>query len=153
MGPLEKAKELFIERMGLAAEAEGLTRIAGRMNGLFFLFGGPFSFSELAERLQISRGSVSTNVRMLRDLGIIELVTRPGDRQDYYQLAEQPFGRLLTGYLKRLDRMEKIVREADEVLGETLHDSRTRLRDMARFYSAAHDSTRDLIDRLESEGH
>ena len=149
MEKLKKAQELFIERMGLAAEAEGLPRIAGRLNGLFFLFGGPFSFSELAERLQISRGSVSTNVRMLRDLGIIELVTRPGDRQDYYQLVEQPFGSMLAGYLKRMEHMERIVREADDVLGASLPDARKRLTNMKRFYSAARESARELIDRLE----
>lgn len=150
MNTVQKAQELFIERMGLAAEAEGLPRIAGRLNGLFFLHGGPFSFSELAERLQISRASVSTNVRMLRDLGIIELVTRPGDRQDYYQLAEQPFGSLLTGYLKRMEHMEKIVREADDALGTSLPEAHKRLSSMKRFYSAARKSARELLERLES---
>ena len=153
MDKLKQAQEIFIERMGLAAEAEGLPRIAGRLNGLFFLFGGPFSFSELADRLQISRGSVSTNVRMLRDLSIIERVTRPGDRQDYYQLAEHPFSSLLAGYLKRMTHMEKIVREADAALGASLPEAHQRLLDMARFYSAARESARELIDRLESEDH
>jgi DNA-binding transcriptional regulator GbsR (MarR family) len=145
-----KAEELFIERMGLAAEAEGLTRIAGRMNGLFFLYGGPFSFSELAQRLQVSRASVSTNVRMLRDLGILEQVSKPGDRQDYYQLAEHPFSSLMAGYLKRMEHMERIVREADDAVGDKLPEAHGRLQNMARFYAAAKESAQALVERLDT---
>lgn len=145
----EQAQALFIERMGLAAEAEGLTRIAGRMNGLFFLHGGPFSFSELADRLQISRGSVSTNVRMLRDLGILEQVAKPGDRQDYYQLSPHPFSSLLAGHLKRMQHMERIVREADQSIGDDLPDAHRRLADMAHFYAAARHSAKELVALLD----
>ena len=55
------AIERFIEGFGLLMQQDGLPRIAGRMLALFIVEGGPFSFSELAEKLQVSRGSISTN--------------------------------------------------------------------------------------------
>ncbi|MEO8418233.1 MAG: hypothetical protein ABI475_05865 [Methylophilaceae bacterium] len=90
MRKLPQAQELFIECMGLAAEAEGLPRIAGYMNGLFFLLGNPFSFSEPAGRLRVSRASVSINARILRDLGIIERISRPGVARTTTSLPNAP---------------------------------------------------------------
>jgi DNA-binding transcriptional regulator GbsR (MarR family) len=74
----DQAIEQFIERVGLIAQVDGLPRIAGRIMGLLVIYGGPFSFAEIAKRLQVSRGSISTNRRLLENLGVIERVARPG---------------------------------------------------------------------------
>ena len=70
--------ENFIERMGMIAQADGLPRIAGRIMGLIILEGGPYSFGELAKRLSVSRGSISTNTRLLENMGVIERTAKPG---------------------------------------------------------------------------
>jgi len=85
----------FIEKVGLICERDNLPRIAGRVLGFLIVEEGAFSLRELAERLQVSRASVSTNARMLTEIGLAERVARPGDRQDYYQLAPNPFHRML----------------------------------------------------------
>ncbi|MGG4774268.1 GbsR/MarR family transcriptional regulator [Paenalcaligenes sp. Me52] len=87
----QHAREQFIERNGLQAEASGMPRIAGRLIGIFLLDGGPISFAELAERLQASRASISTNTRLLERVGIIERVSIRGKRQDFFQLQNNPF--------------------------------------------------------------
>ncbi|MGG4604054.1 GbsR/MarR family transcriptional regulator [Paenalcaligenes sp. Me131] len=87
----QHAREQFIERNGLQAEASGMPRIAGRLIGIFLLDGGPISFAELAERLQASRASISTNTRLLERVGIIERVSVRGKRQDFFQLHSNPF--------------------------------------------------------------
>lgn len=43
------------------------------------------SADELAGTLQASRGSISTMTRLLEQPGIIERVSRPGDRKVYYR--------------------------------------------------------------------
>lgn len=133
----DAAIEAFVERMGLSAQADGLPRIAGRMLGLFIVHGGPFSFAELASQLRVSRGSVSTNARTLRGLGVIERIGRPGDRQDYYRLAEQPFARLLEGYLQRMRAMEDNVAELQTAIPAERRDIHRRLAEMRAFYDAA----------------
>src|SRR5690606_21420618 len=59
----------FIEQMGMSAQADGVPRIAGRIFGYFVINGGPISFTQLAQELQVSRASVSTNLRILASIG------------------------------------------------------------------------------------
>lgn len=135
--------ERFIERMGLAADEEGLPRIAGRLLGLLLLEGGPFSFDELAERLQVSRGSVSTNTRLLEARGFIERTALPGDRHVYYRLAEDPHTGLIENVLRRKRRVSRITREALEELPEGRREARERLETVLRFHEL-------VIEKLEA---
>lgn len=144
----EAAITTFIERLGLSAEADGLPRIAGRMMAFFIIHGGPFSFSDIAERLQISRGSVSTNARILRGLGILERVSKPGDRQDYYQLAKQPFRAMLDGYVYRMSQNQNLVLDAIAQIGSEAADTQFRLEQMRDFYQVAIDNTRKITAEL-----
>ncbi len=141
----------FIEQMGLSAQQDGLPRIAGRLVGHFIIHGGPLSLAQLAEALQVSRASISTNARLLTDLGILERIAKPGDRQDYYQLTRYPFTRLMEGYLRRMRAIEGIVTEAREAIPETAAPTHQRLQEMQRFYHEAITSTEDLLRRLAEE--
>ena len=144
------AVEPFIERMGLSAQADGLPRIAGRMWGFFIIYAGPCSFAELADRLQVSRGSISTNARILRDLGFIERVSRPGDRQDYYRLADEPYARLLEGYVERMRQTARNVADARAEIPDDWRDAQRRLAEMHDFYQAGAETTRELIEALRA---
>jgi len=141
----------FIEYMGMSAEADGLPRIAGRIWGFFIIHDGPCSFGQLAERLTVSRGSISTNARILRDLGIIERITLPGDRQDYYRLAERPYDRLLVGYV---ERMKTTLRQVQKTLTKLPTDTGgaiDRLNEMQQFYDSAVVTTEELIETLRHD--
>lgn len=138
----------FIERMGLSAQADGLPRIAGRMLGYFIIHGGPTSLARLSTDLQVSRASVSTNARILRDLGVLEATAVPGDRQDYYQLAERHYLPMLEGYVERMGVMRDSLATAERDLPDGWDGARERLADMHNFIDVARDHTRSLIDRL-----
>jgi DNA-binding transcriptional regulator GbsR (MarR family) len=139
----EQVIEQFVERVGLVALADGLPRIAGRIMGLLVIYGGPFSFSELAKRLEISRGSISANSRLLENLGVIERVARPGDRQDYFQIRPEPYLNLLKGSLGRLYKAREVVADAQRQLPDDWTDAQARLADLDAFYYS-------LIDRTEA---
>ncbi|HDZ10486.1 GbsR/MarR family transcriptional regulator [Pseudohongiella sp.] len=138
----------FVEQMGLTSQTDGLPRIAGRIAGYFIIHGGPVSFAQLAEELKVSRGSVSTNARMLVTIGFIEKVTIPGDRQDYYQLSDAPFLRMIDGYLQRMRHMQSIVETADNNIPTALTDTKKRLQQMRHFYREAVLSNELLLERL-----
>lgn len=140
----------FVEQMGLTSQTDGLPRIAGRIAGYFIIHGGPVSFAQLAEELKVSRGSVSTNARMLVTIGFIEKVTIPGDRQDYYQLSDAPFLRMIDGYLQRMRHMQIIVETADNNIPANLVDTKKRLQQMRHFYREAVLSNELLLQRLSS---
>jgi DNA-binding transcriptional regulator GbsR (MarR family) len=132
----ERAAEEFIERMGVIAEADGLPRIAGRLMALLVLEGGPFSFTVLAERLQVSRGSISTNTRLLEQFGIIERIARPGDRQDYFQIASDPYVRLLRASVERMSKSRELVARTRARLPKQQAGAHKRLKELENFYRA-----------------
>lgn len=124
----------FIEKVGQIAQGEGLPKIAGRIFGLLMFDGAPVSFGELATALRVSRGSVSSSVRLLEDRGVIKRVGVPGERQDYFQLADQPFGGLLEAALKRTERARHDVDASIAGLPEDAHATRGRLQTYSEFY-------------------
>jgi DNA-binding transcriptional regulator GbsR (MarR family) len=81
------AKSEFIEAMGRVSEASGLPPTAGRIAGLLMLSDTPVSFSQLAERLGVSRGSISTNTRALLQQGTIERASIVSGRETFFQSA------------------------------------------------------------------
>src|SRR5947209_18891567 len=52
--------DTFIERIGLTAESDGLSRIAGRLFGALLLDSEPRSLDELADQLGVSKASMTT---------------------------------------------------------------------------------------------
>jgi DNA-binding transcriptional regulator GbsR (MarR family) len=98
---LEETRIDFIERTGLISQAEGLPRIAGRIFGMLIFDGEMVSFGDLATRLQVSRASVSTSLRLLQERGLVKRMAKPGERQDYFQLAADPYATMLEGIRKR----------------------------------------------------
>ena len=142
---MDQAAEEFIEQMGVYAQADGLSRIAGRMLGFFIMTGGPHSFSEVAEQLKVSRASISTNARILESFGAIERTSRAGDRQDYFKVAADPFTRMLEISLMRIQRAEQLATRTLEKLPEKERESRARLQEMLDFHGIARRTTQDVI--------
>ena len=91
----------FIERMGRMLEADGFPRIAGRVFGALLLAPREVSLDDLAGDLGVSKASVSINARLLEERGLIELISRPGDRRDFYQATPDLFRRSMEQRLAR----------------------------------------------------
>ncbi len=148
---LQTAEERFIEGMGLALEEDRLPRIAGRLVGLLILSPQPLRFDHLAERLRVSRGSISTNTRLLENMGVIERVTRPGDRRDYFQINEQPG--LLQRVADRFRDRQAMAEEMKQALvpggGSVVVD---RLDGFIRFYAILADSLHSVLAAMEQGG-
>ncbi len=143
------AEERFIEAMGLAHEEDRLPRIAGRLVGLLILSPEPVRFDLLAERLRVSRASISTNTRLLENMGVIHRVTRPGDRRDYFRINEEP------GLLLRIaDRYRARQADAEEMKQALLAKAGSavvveRLEGLVRFYSALADSLHRMLAAMD----
>lgn len=141
----DDAVEQFIEQLGLVAQADGLPRISGRIMGLMVIYSGPFSFSDLASRLSVSRGSISTNTRLLEGIGVIERVTKPGKRQDYFRIRENPYTDLVKGMQMRLENACKIVDTAKQSLPGEWVEAQERLDELGGFYKGLIKSTQPMI--------
>ena len=142
----------FTETLGLIVQGDGMPRIAGRLLGLFVLHGGPFSFGELAERLNVSRGSVSTNTRMLEEMGVIERVSRPGDRQDYFRLASDPYLRMIERKHNRSLRAQQSVnRVAEELQSAGDEERRARVAELSGFFGVVAGATQQAMAQFATQ--
>ena len=144
----EVVVERFADRMGRVAQGDGLPRIAGQIFGLLVVQGEALDAAELARRLRASRGSISTNTRLLEGLGLVERTGRPGARRDLFRIADQPYARLLLGHAERLRRAAAAVREAERDLPPSWTGARARLAELRGFYEAAIRSTERLVGTL-----
>ena len=77
----------FVEEVGLFFEQTGMPRMAGRILGWLLISDPPHqSTDELAGGLIASKGSISTNTRLLIQIGLIERLSLPGVRHDYFRI-------------------------------------------------------------------
>jgi len=83
---VEDIQNDFIDTIGEMTELSGLTRVAGLLKGLLLLSREPLSLDDMAERLEVSKASVSTNIRVLERWKAVRRVFNRGDRKNYYQL-------------------------------------------------------------------
>src|SRR5215831_15340638 len=139
---MDRAQRMFIDRLGDAAEADGLSPIAGRLFALLMLAPEPQSLDELAESLGVSKASVSTDARRLLERGIVERTRRTGDRRDIYELTPDFFARVIRARVARWRRIQQLV--------DTVRDESDALPTPARERFDAVDAIQSaVIDRVD----
>lgn len=119
---LEKAQEQFILEWGRMSSSWGINRTMAQIHALLFVSGVPLEVNEIMDRLQISRGNASMNLRELIDWGIIRRFRQPGDRKDVYVSDTDPYQMFLRVVRERkrreLDPTADAIREVLTVLPE-----------------------------------
>jgi len=141
---MSEATDGFIEMMGRHFEEEGVARIAGRLFGLLMLVERDSTLDELAEALRVSKGSVSSNARLLEEWGVAERVTRPGDRRDYYRIAADMSERLVERQIARMQLFIERVNHSRDELGALPPSTTGRFDEVIRFNTLAIESLRKL---------
>lgn len=63
----------------------GVPRSLGEIYGLLFATPQPLAFQDIADRLNLSKGSVSQGLRFLRTVGAIQPVVVAGDRREFFE--------------------------------------------------------------------
>lgn len=77
----------------------GLPRSIGEIYGLLFISETALSLDDLVQRLQISKGSASQGLRMLKSLGAVREVGNGSERRTYYEPAIE-LKRLVGGFIR-----------------------------------------------------
>ena len=133
----------FTDRLAVLFEDDGQPPIAGRIFGLLLLSEDARSLDQLAEDLGVSKASVSTNARLLAQLGVVEQVRRPGSRRDYYRMAPDLFERSMAQRLARWQRFTEVIGEGRR----TLPLASVEVRDRLEQYESAFSYMVDAIGR------
>lgn len=67
------------------AASWGVSRTMAEIHALLYLATEPLCTDDVMDRLAVSRGSASTNLRELVNWGLIQRVHRRGDRKEYFE--------------------------------------------------------------------
>jgi DNA-binding transcriptional regulator GbsR (MarR family) len=114
-----QAREKLVESMGRLAETAGFNRMIGQIYALLYLSSAPLSLGEIAEKLGVSKGSVSLNTRNMERMGMLRRYNHPADRRDFYE-ADTDFWKVVRGILR--DREKKLIGDFKGMLSTSLHD-------------------------------
>jgi DNA-binding transcriptional regulator GbsR (MarR family) len=146
---MDSATHRFIDRFGHFFEQEGLPRIAGRMTALLLVSDEPRSLDDIADTLQVSKASVSTDARRLESRGFVVGCTRPGDRRDYYAIAPDGFRTMLRARIESLHRFGALLAEAHRL--PVARDAvRERMTEWTDFHEAMIDAMSGLLVRWDA---
>jgi DNA-binding transcriptional regulator GbsR (MarR family) len=96
---LSDVQRAIIDTFSGASVQLGLPKSLGQIYGLLYASPAPLAFREISDLLEISAGSASQGIRLLRDLGAIKPVSVPNDRREHFK-PELSLRRLLGGVLK-----------------------------------------------------
>jgi len=147
------AEKSFVEQFGIAFEQTGLPRMAGRILGWLLLSDSPHqSADELAKGLAASKGSISGTTRLLIQLGLIERLSLPGVRHDYFRLRPDAWKNIMRHGLEDEIKMFRQLAEH----GLLLFSGKTPLtinwlEDMRDIYAFLEREFPVLMERLEKE--
>jgi len=117
---IEDIRNDLIHVIGEKAEKFGFSRIAGQLEGLLLFSKEPMSLDEMAERLEVSKASISTNIRFLERWKVVRKVYHRGARKNFYEIR---------GNIWEIETeiLSTIVKDEIERVRETISKSETDL--------------------------
>jgi hypothetical protein len=144
---VQASLERFIERLGLFFEEFGIPRIAGRLLGLLLVSEEPLSLDQLATTLRVSRASISTNARLVVGSGLVERISFPGDRRDYYVFGSRGWDALIEADIMGAERLRQFAAEAIDGIGSVDTPARPRLETALTFLDFYGEELRAILAR------
>ena len=142
----------FVEEVGIVFEQTGLPRMAGRILGWLLIVDPPHqSTDELADALMASKGSISTVTRLLIQIGLIERLSLPGVRHDYFRIKPGASHQLLKDSLDQTTAFRQLLERGLELLEGKAHTNRQSLEEMHNLYAFFEREFPALLERWEQE--
>lgn len=145
-------QQQYIEDFGLFAEQIGLTRMAGRILGWLLICDPPHqTMHELVEALQTSKSSISTTTRMLITFGMLERVSLPGERRDYYRLVPNLWTSAMERSSQQFAGFRKMAERGLALLDDAEPEHRQRLQEMCDLYTFIAREFPQIMERWREE--
>ena len=114
---LQVVHDSMLDGLGQLADYFGFSKVMGQLYGTLLLSAEPLSLDDMMARLDISKASVSTNMRSLEHMGMVRQVwVRGGSgRRKYYQ-AETDFWQIFSNVMsgREMRDMERALAVMDE---------------------------------------
>jgi DNA-binding transcriptional regulator GbsR (MarR family) len=148
--PEVAAKRCMIDASIRMANMLGYSDAAGALRGSLMLADGPLSMDELVEVTGYSKSTVSTNMTLLENQGIVRRIRKPGDKRNYY-VAMQSVDETFKAENEKIRQIMQIhiaaIDEAERILeGAERNDEAERLRRLFSSMRVECVKARRLID-------
>jgi len=114
---LREVHDSMLDGLGQLADYFGFSKVMGQLYTTVLLSPEALNLDDFVERLDISKASVSTNLRTLEHLGMVRRVwsSDRSDRRKYYE-AETDFWQIITNILsgREMRDVERAIASLDE---------------------------------------
>lgn len=160
---LLKARERFIDSMAQNMNLYGIAPSVGRLYGLLYFSDHPMTLDEMKDDLSMSKTSMSTSVRQLQELNMVEKVWKKGERKDLYKSHDdwyQSFTDLFsikwrTGISLNISHIKKSLKDLNELIddpdtNESVKAAAKTDIDKLHYSLEYYDWLNRLVDSLES---
>lgn len=117
---LQQVRDEFVTQWGVMGTQWGINRTMAQIHALLMTSREPMSTDEVMDALQISRGNAHTNLKELVNWGLVRIVTKRGERREYFE-AEKEVWEMFRRICQERKRRE--LDPALEVLRKCLTDS------------------------------
>jgi len=160
---IDKSRQRVIESIGKNMDLYGVTLSVGYMYGHMFFRDTPVTLDEMASIMGLSKTSVSTGMRSLQDLKMINKVWGRGSRKDLYEVEQDWYQTFIDFFSIRWRKsvemnrhaLERSLKEMRMILGECADNEpvvRMLQADIEKIENAIryYEWLNRLIDTLES---
>lgn len=113
---VQEACDIVIEAFGRTYALYGLPDVLGRIYGALFFAEEPKGLEDIARELQVSKATVSVNVRLLEAVKSVRKVWVKGSRRDYYE-AERNVSKIMIESLRA--NMQREMEISSEAIGRS----------------------------------
>lgn len=120
---LENAEDKFIDYIGKLCNNFGLNKFVAQLYAVLYLNGDELmSLDDIAQRLKVSKGNVSINIRILENWGVVHKIWQKGSRKDYYKanpdIERIFFAKIKSAVSKRVDEVTYLIDDFKDMIDE-----------------------------------
>ncbi|WP_068675723.1 GbsR/MarR family transcriptional regulator [Oceanobacillus sp. Castelsardo] len=117
----EKTQQIMTE-FSKTVQLFGLNPLEARLFSYLYLSGKALTLDEMSEGLGKSKTSMSTNIRSLLDMNLVQRVWRKGVRKDLYKANSPLFKTFMNFYIKEWVNAAKSQKESLEEIHKIMED-------------------------------
>ena len=142
----------FVEDSGITFELIGLPRMAGRILG-YLMISNPKhqSTQQIGEALSASKGSISTNTRLLLQYRLIEKKTFPAERITYFQVTENAYSELIRIHMHEITLLKNLAQEGLDIVSSKSDIEPERMKKLESIYNFFEREYPSLVNQWEQE--
>lgn len=142
----------FADRFGRFFEANGLSRMAGRVMGHLLICDPPEqTFDDLVAAVAASRSTVSVATQLLVRLGLVERFSVPDERRDRYRLRDDAWTTLLQQDVSTARQLRQFADDGLHLVESQPRAVSARLRAMKDFYVFLERAYEPLLAQWEKQ--